>query len=119
MENIGNRLAEEDPFAWNRGSLEMASASAFAPSRSEVLSLFRELLRTARQFCDYNVKEYTKRRTIDAFRRSGTLSDPSSISSAYSDGRTQLEVAKRQVFVHSLYTPKIKSIMEMENFIQN
>ncbi|KAJ7978481.1 LYR motif-containing protein [Quillaja saponaria] len=92
----------------------MASAPLCQPSRSEVLSLFRSLLRTARQFCDYNIKEYTKRRTIDAFRQNQNLSDPSSVASAYSEGKTQLEIAKRQAIVYSLYAPEIKSVMEIK-----
>ncbi|KAJ7956441.1 LYR motif-containing protein [Quillaja saponaria] len=94
----------------------MASAplSAVSPSRSEVLSLFRSLLRSARQFCDYNIKEYTKRRAIDAFRQNQSLSDPASVASLYSEGKTQLDVAKRQSIVYSLYAPNIKSVMEIK-----
>ncbi|KAG5618499.1 hypothetical protein H5410_018323 [Solanum commersonii] len=84
-----------------------------SPSRVEVLTLFRSLLRTAREFPDYNVKEYTKRRTIDGFRQNKDLSDPSKVTAAFSDGRSQLEVAKRQAVVYSLYAPKVKSVMEL------
>ncbi|XP_059644034.1 uncharacterized protein LOC132285823 [Cornus florida] len=91
----------------------MASAMP-PPSRSEILYLFRSLLRTARQFPDYNIREYTKRRTIDAFRHNKDLSDPSSISAAFSDGKSQLEIARRQSIVYSLYAPKVKSIMEIK-----
>ncbi|KGN64034.1 hypothetical protein Csa_014098 [Cucumis sativus] len=85
------------------------------PSTSEILSLFRSLLRTARQFPDYNIREYIKRRTIDSFRENQTLSDASSISSVYAGGRAQLEVAKRQAIVYSLYAPKVKSIMDVNH----
>ncbi|KAF2312838.1 hypothetical protein GH714_040888 [Hevea brasiliensis] len=61
----------------------MASSSAI--SRAEILSLYRSLLRTARQFCDYNIREYTKRRIIDAFCENRNLSDPSTIYAAFSD----------------------------------
>ncbi|KAK2965757.1 hypothetical protein RJ640_003295 [Escallonia rubra] len=84
-----------------------------APSRSEILALFRSLLRTARQYTDYNVREYTKRRTSDAFRRNSLISDPAAAAAAFSDGKSQLEVARRQAVVYSLYTPKVKSIMEI------
>ncbi|EEF47801.1 LYR motif-containing protein 4 [Ricinus communis] len=84
-------------------------------SKGEILSLCRSLLRTARQFSDYNIREYTKRRTIDAFRENRNLTDPSSISAAFSDGKAQLDVAKRQVVVYSLYAPKIKSVMETKS----
>ncbi|PSS07959.1 LYR motif-containing protein [Actinidia chinensis var. chinensis] len=92
----------------------MASAVP-PPRRSEVLSLFRSLLRTAREFADYNIREYTKRRTIDAFRQNRDLSDPSAVSAAFSDGKSQLEVARRQAIVYSLYAPKVKSVMEIKH----
>ncbi|KAI3412432.1 uncharacterized protein J3R85_017365 [Psidium guajava] len=91
----------------------MASAAA-APSKPEVLTLFRSLLRTAREFCDYNVREYVRRRTIDGFRHNKDLADPSAISAAFSDGKRQLEVAKRQAVVYSLYAPEVKSVMELK-----
>lgn len=91
-------------------------ASSYAISRTEVLSLYRSLLRTARQFSDYNIREYTKRRTDDAFRENRNLSDFSSISAAFSDGKAQLDIAKRQAIVYSLYTTKIKSVMETNSY---
>ncbi|KAF4393396.1 hypothetical protein CsatB_009931 [Cannabis sativa] len=86
---------------------------AAAPARAEVLALFRSLLRTARQFTDYNIREYTKRRTVDAFRQTQKLNEPSAVASAYSDGKAQLEIAKRQALVYQLYAPKIKSVMDV------
>ncbi|KAL5995859.1 hypothetical protein ACLOJK_025931 [Asimina triloba] len=77
-----------------------------APAREEILSLFRSLLRAARSFPDYNIREYTRLRTVDGFRENRSLSDPSSISAAFNDGMSQLEVAKRQAVVYSLYAPK-------------
>ncbi|KAI9117705.1 hypothetical protein K1719_011871 [Acacia pycnantha] len=91
-----------------------ASAVAVRQSKDEVLSLFRSLLRTARQFPDYNIKAYTKRRTIDAFRHNQNLSDPSSVASALSDGKAQLVIARRQAIVCSLHAPNVRSIMEMD-----
>ncbi|KAI3673371.1 hypothetical protein L6452_39489 [Arctium lappa] len=85
------------------------------PSRAEIISLFRSLLRSAREFPDYNIREYTKRRTIDSFRDNKSLSDPSSIAAAFTDGKSQLQVAKRQAVVYSLYAPKVKSIMDIKH----
>ncbi|KAL0417890.1 UNVERIFIED_CONTAM: LYR motif-containing protein 4 [Sesamum radiatum] len=84
-----------------------------APARSEVLSLFRSLLRTARDFTDYNIREYAKRRTVDAFRHNGRLSDPAEAAAAFAEGKSQLGVAKRQALVYSLYAPRAKSVMEI------
>ncbi|KAM1009760.1 hypothetical protein FF1_045154 [Malus domestica] len=90
-----------------------------ASSRAEVLTMFRSFLRVARKFTDYNIREYTKRRTVDGFRQNRNLSDPFAISSAFSDGKAQLEVANRQALVYSLYAPKLKSVMEVQNPIKH
>ncbi|XP_057805054.1 protein ISD11 [Salvia miltiorrhiza] len=86
---------------------------ATAPTRREVLSLFRSFMRTAREFTDYNIREYAKRRAVDAFRQNRHLSDPAEVAAAFADGKSQLGVAKRQAVVYSLYAPSIKSVMEI------
>ncbi|XP_004491882.1 uncharacterized protein [Cicer arietinum] len=93
----------------------MAATLTSSPSAAEILSLFRSFIRIARQFPDYNIREYTKRRAVDAFRQNATLSNPSSISDAFSYGKSQLEVAKRQAVVYSLYVPPLPSIMDLPN----
>ncbi|KAJ3691001.1 hypothetical protein LUZ61_020165 [Rhynchospora tenuis] len=54
------------------------------PTRAEALSLLWSLLRIASKFNDF------------------------------SDAKAQLEVAKRQAVVYSLYAPKVKRIMELK-----
>jgi LYR motif-containing protein 4 len=89
--------------------------AAAAPARSEVLSLFRSFLRTSRQFSDYNIREYTRRRAADAFRENRALADDApAAAAAFAEGKKQLEVAKRQAVVYSLYAPKAKNIMEIK-----
>ncbi|KAK9278244.1 hypothetical protein L1049_027807 [Liquidambar formosana] len=90
------------------------ASGVLTPTRSEVLSLLRSLLRTAGDFSDYNIREYAKRRTIDGFRQNRHLSDPSTISAAFSEAKSQLEIAKRQAIVYNLYAPKAKSVMEIK-----
>ncbi|KAK9924973.1 hypothetical protein M0R45_033314 [Rubus argutus] len=90
----------------------MSVVAASAPSRAEVLQLYRSFLRVARKFTDYNIREYTKRRATDAFRQNRNVSDP---CAAFADGKAQLEVASRQAVVYSLYAPKLKSVMEVHN----
>ncbi|KAK1651374.1 hypothetical protein QYE76_069179 [Lolium multiflorum] len=92
----------------------MAAAAAAAPSKAQVLSLFRAFLRTGRKFSDYNIREYTVRRAADAFRDNRALADAPAAAAAFADGKQQLEVAKRQVLVYSLYAPKAKSVVEMK-----
>ncbi|CAN6470091.1 unnamed protein product [Victoria cruziana] len=86
---------------------------ASVPSRSEILSLFRSFLRVSGKFPDYNIRQYVRRRATDGFRDNCALTEASSISSAFADGKSQLEVAKRQAVVYSLYAPKVKSIMDI------
>ncbi|GAU19834.1 hypothetical protein TSUD_170600 [Trifolium subterraneum] len=93
----------------------MAAATTSSPSPSQILSLYRSFIRVARQFPDYNIREYTKRRAIDAFRQNAKLSEPSSISEAFSFGKSQLDVAKRQAVVYSLYVPPLPSVMDLPN----
>ncbi|XWS47961.1 hypothetical protein CRYUN_Cryun13aG0030800 [Craigia yunnanensis] len=92
----------------------MAASGVAAPTKTEVLQLYRSLLRVARHFCNYNIREYTKRRTIDVFRDNKNLTDPSKLSAAFSDGKAQRKVAKRQTMVYSLYAPNVKSIMDIK-----
>ncbi|GJN08422.1 hypothetical protein PR202_ga26335 [Eleusine coracana subsp. coracana] len=72
------------------------AAAVTSPVRSEVLSLFRSFLRTSRQFSDYNIREYTRRRAADAFRENRALADAPTAAAAFAEGKKQLEVAKRQ-----------------------
>ena len=96
-------------------SIYIAMAAAAAPSRAKVLDLYRSFLRVARKFTDYNIREYTKRRAVYAFHHNRSISDPSTISATFSNGKAQLEVATRQAVVYSLYAPKLKSVMEVQN----
>ncbi|CAD5180338.1 unnamed protein product [Musa acuminata subsp. malaccensis] len=90
-------------------------AVASVPLRAEVLSLLRSLLKTARKFGDYNIREYARRRAVDGFRENKELSDPSAIAAAFAEGTSQLEVAKRQASVYTLYAPSAKSVMEVRS----
>jgi len=91
----------------------MAGGSA-APAPAQVRGLFKALLREARKFSNYNVREYVKRRTVDGFHEHQSTSDPAAIAAAYAYGKEQLEVAKRQAIVYNLYAPKVKSIMDLK-----
>lgn len=83
-------------------------------SRSEVLSLCRSLLRAGRQYPDYNIREYTKRRTLDGFRMNKNLTDQSKVNEAYAEAKAQLVVVERALKFYSLYPPKTKNIMEVK-----
>ncbi|KAM1022122.1 hypothetical protein TB2_043086 [Malus domestica] len=93
--------------------------AAQASSRAEVLTMFCTFLRVARKFTDYNIRDYTKCQTVDNFHQNRNLSDMSAISSAFSNGKAQLEVANRQALVYYLYASKLKSVMKVQNLIKH
>jgi len=65
-----------------------------APATSEVLSLYRSIYRQARQFANYNFREYAKRRTRDAFRENRAESDARRIQELMQKGLKELQVLK-------------------------
>ncbi|KAF5815127.1 hypothetical protein HanXRQr2_Chr03g0119611 [Helianthus annuus] len=85
------------------------------PSRKQILSLFGSFLRSSRQFTDYNIREYTKRPYNRRILPQITLTNPSSVATAFSDGNYQRQVAKRQALVYHMYSLplEVKSIMEI------
>ncbi|ORY37826.1 iron-sulfur cluster biosynthesis protein Isd11 [Rhizoclosmatium globosum] len=68
-----------------------------APTRTEALSLYRNLLRSARLFSNYNFRNYVVRRSTDAFRHFKSETDASILAAAFQKGLAELGVAKRQV----------------------
>jgi LYR motif-containing protein 4 len=68
----------------------MASSS----TAYEVRSLYRSLYRTARQFANYNFREYAKRRTRDAFREHGAETDGRRVQELVQKGLKELQVLK-------------------------
>ena len=67
----------------------MSQSTAF-----EVRSLYRNLLRTSRQFAAYNFREYAKRRTRDAFRESKSVTDERTVQELMQKGLKELQTLK-------------------------
>ncbi|KAK8155961.1 hypothetical protein IWX90DRAFT_418384 [Phyllosticta citrichinensis] len=70
----------------------MASVATSTPTQAR--SLYRSLLRQARQFAAYNFREYALRRTRDAFRENQQLKDERAIQEAIQKGLKELQVLK-------------------------
>mmetsp|Transcript_58254 Transcript_58254/g.126578 ORF Transcript_58254/g.126578 Transcript_58254/m.126578 type:complete len:84 (-) Transcript_58254:16-267(-) len=80
------------------------------PSRSLVLSLFRSMIRSSRNFTDYNFNSFARRRIRIGFARNSKL-EGSAAAEAYQEGIKQLGVVQRQAVVSSLY-PDVNSVMK-------
>jgi hypothetical protein len=72
-------------------------------TRARALELYRAFLRCGRAFNDYNVREYVKRRSGEAFRANRTLENGDDIARALARGEEELAVARRQAAVYELY----------------
>ncbi|KAF4549329.1 ISD11-like protein [Elsinoe fawcettii] len=72
----------------------MSSATAYE---------YRSLLRTGRQFANYNFREYAKRRTRDAFREYATVSDERKVQELMQKGIKELQMMKRQTVVSQFF----------------
>jgi len=78
-------------------------ATNTSTSRSAILSLYRNLLRTGGQFNQYGFREYALRRTRDAFREHMNETDPQRIEELVQRGLRELQVMKRQTAIGQLY----------------
>ncbi|XP_075222691.1 LYR motif-containing protein bcn92 isoform X2 [Lycorma delicatula] len=82
-----------------------------AITRSNVLKLYKDLLREASKFPIYNYRMYALRRIRDSFKTNSTLSESEMITKHYHEGLQMLQTIKRQVIVSTLYKPE-KLIIE-------
>ncbi|KAI8811934.1 hypothetical protein BJ742DRAFT_796092 [Cladochytrium replicatum] len=73
------------------------------PSQSEIVRLYRSLLRSSRLFSQYNYRQYVRRRSHDAFREHQFESDPATIETLYQNGVRELDIARRQGFISSSF----------------
>jgi hypothetical protein len=72
-------------------------------TQQHVLRLYRQLLKAGRQFPAYNFREYSIRRTRDAFRESMNEQDPNKIQQLFDRGVKDLEMVQRQVYISSQF----------------
>ncbi|XP_069469562.1 LYR motif-containing protein 4 isoform X3 [Ambystoma mexicanum] len=84
-----------------------------APSRTQVLSLYRALLRESAGFSAYNYRTYAIRRIRDAFKENRGVSDVQEMQKLVNKAKENLEVIKRQVAIGHLYSSE-KLIIERQ-----
>jgi hypothetical protein len=80
--------------------------------QTQVLGLYRTLLKEARKFNNYNFRNHAIRKTKWEFKHNKNLSDVKKIQDKYIYGKQQLDILKRQVILGQLY-PEGQSIMEV------
>lgn len=85
-----------------------------APSRHEILSLYRALLRTSSQYVNYNFRSHARRKITTTFRNNKSLSADAA-EQQFNMGKEQLEMLKRQVTISKLYPERNLSVMEIKS----
>ncbi|CEP63472.1 Isd11p LALA0_S08e03246g [Lachancea lanzarotensis] len=75
-----------------------------SPSRTQVLSLYKQIIRNANGFNNYNFKNYFLRKARTQFRETKDLQDPETIQQAYRTAKQELGVLKRQSVISQMYT---------------
>ena len=72
-------------------------------SRTNVLSLYKQLIRECKQFPTYNYREYAIRRTRDKFKQNKDLIKAEDINKQMEEAKKSLELVKRQVLIGKMY----------------
>ncbi|SCU81545.1 LANO_0B03466g1_1 [Lachancea nothofagi CBS 11611] len=75
-----------------------------APSRSQVLSLYKQIIKNANGFNNYNFRNYFLRKAKTSFRNASDLKDPVAIEEAWNTAKQELGVLKRQSVISQMYT---------------
>ena len=75
-----------------------------SPTKQQVLSLYREFVRNASKFSNYNFRNYFLRRSRDAFKQGKSLSTSEQVDVQFQKAREELEVLKRQSKISQMYT---------------
>ena len=74
-----------------------------ASTRSNVLSLYKQLLKEGNKVTDYNFRNYFVRRTRDAFKENKSLTDSNQIEKCVLKAQNDLAVLKRQATMSQLF----------------
>ncbi|XP_065151086.2 LYR motif-containing protein 4 [Paramisgurnus dabryanus] len=74
-----------------------------ASRRTQVLSLYRLLLKESKKFPSYNYRTYALRRVRDAFRENQTVEDPQVLEELLIRARDSLALIQRQVSIGKMY----------------
>jgi hypothetical protein len=80
------------------------------PTKTQVLSLYRQILRGGSHFVDYNFRKYVHRIAKEDFRKYANERDPKIIQVLYERGVEQLGVVQRQAINNQMYARKLNVI---------
>ncbi|KAL0028424.1 hypothetical protein WJX77_005759 [Trebouxia sp. C0004] len=109
-ESINGKATEQKLVEVSAPSIQ---SSVLMPSASEVKGLYKAFLREGKKFSNYNVREFVQRKAKADFRSNAAQTDKTAIEQMWMQAKRDLEVAKRQTLVYSLYGSRQKSVMDI------
>ncbi|XP_043920792.1 LYR motif-containing protein 4 isoform X2 [Protopterus annectens] len=74
-----------------------------ASSRTQVLSLYRSMLKESKKFTSYSYRTFAIRRIRDAFRENKSCVDSSAVEAQIRKAQESLAVIQRQVSIGQMY----------------
>ncbi|CAL8368351.1 unnamed protein product [Boreogadus saida] len=80
-------------------------------SRTQVIALYRMLIKESSKFPSYNFRTYAIRRIKDGFRENKHVDNPKSMDELLTRARESLALIKRQVSVGQMYSSQ-RTIVE-------
>lgn len=75
-----------------------------APSRIQVLHMYKEFIRSANKMQNYNFREYFLRKARDTFHDNKDVQDSAKLAQLFLEAEKDLGVLKRQSVISNMYT---------------
>ncbi|XP_038217682.1 LYR motif-containing protein 4 [Zerene cesonia] len=72
-------------------------------SKTQILAIYKSLLRESEKFSNYNFRAYAIRRVRDAFKEKKVLTDPKAINNEIKFAMDNLQLIRRQIVIGDMY----------------
>ncbi|KAI8584277.1 hypothetical protein K450DRAFT_219066 [Umbelopsis ramanniana AG] len=87
-------------------------------TKTQVISLYRQFLRSGSKFGAYNFRDYAIRRARDGFRSHMNEADPEKISAFIKKAEQELKVVQRQSTISSMFNSGQRLIIEEQRIVR-
>ncbi|XP_065132317.1 LYR motif-containing protein 4 [Paramisgurnus dabryanus] len=85
-------------------------------SRTQVISLYRMLMKESKKFPSYNYRTYALRRVKDGFRENINVDNPKTLDMLLNQARENLAIIKRQVSIGQMYSSQ-RTVVERDHHL--
>ncbi|XP_055058249.1 LYR motif-containing protein 4 [Misgurnus anguillicaudatus] len=85
-------------------------------SRTQVISLYRMLMKESKKFPSYNYRTYALRKVKEGFRENIHVDNPKTLDMLLNQARENLAVIKRQVSIGQMYSAE-RTVVERDHHL--